>query len=84
MHPSDGAFTQEHAGQRMAGAIVYLMCDDLRAEMKALAAKNVSCGKIEEAEWGISTSIPLPSGAYLGLYQPTHPTALHLTPAYKK
>ncbi len=79
VHPSDGAFTQEHAGRRMLGAILYLMCDDLRAEIQSLATKNITCSKIEEAEWGICTSIPLPSGAHLGLYQPTHPTALHLT-----
>ncbi len=76
VHPADGDFTQEHAGRRMMGAVIYLMCDDLRAEVKALAAKNVRCSKMEEAAWGLSTSIPLPSGAYLGLYQPTHPIAI--------
>jgi catechol 2,3-dioxygenase-like lactoylglutathione lyase family enzyme len=84
VHPSDGKFAHEHAGRQVLGAIVYLMCDDLHAEMRALAGKGVQCGKIEKAEWGVSTSIPLPSGASLGLYQPTHLTALHLTAPYKK
>jgi len=80
IHPSDGKFQQEHAGRPMMGAIIYLMCDDLGAHIRALQAKNVKCTKIEEAEWGKSTSIPLPSGAQIGLYQPTHPTALDLHP----
>jgi hypothetical protein len=62
----------------MAGAHVYLMCDDLQAQIAALARKNVTCTAIHTERWGIRTTIVLPSGAELGLYQPTHPTALHL------
>jgi len=76
IHPGDGTFCQVHAEQRMMGAIVYLMCDDLRAELATLAARKVRCSPIEEAPWGISSSILLPSGAHIGLYQPTHPTAI--------
>ena len=57
---------------------LYLMCDDLAATMKDLQAKGVQCGAITEARWGSLTSIPLPSGGELGLYQPKHPTALKL------
>jgi predicted enzyme related to lactoylglutathione lyase len=84
VHPSDGAFTQEHAGRPMLGSILYLMCDDLAAEIRSLAAKGVACTPVEHDDYGSSTAIPLPSGAFLGLYQPTHPTALHLTTPYKK
>jgi hypothetical protein len=44
--------------------------------VKSLEAKNVRCAPITEARWGMSTSIQLPSGGEIGLYQPTHPTAL--------
>jgi hypothetical protein len=44
--------------------------------MKALQAKGVSCTKIEEAEWGLKTTVRLPSGGEIGLYQPAHPTAI--------
>jgi hypothetical protein len=54
------------------------MCDDLEAEMRSLTAKHVPCGRVETAPWGIATSIKLPSGALLGLYQPHHETALNL------
>jgi catechol 2,3-dioxygenase-like lactoylglutathione lyase family enzyme len=57
---------------------LYLMCDDLPAKMKDLQAKGVQCGAITEARWGSLTSIPLPGGGELGLYQPKHPTALKL------
>jgi catechol 2,3-dioxygenase-like lactoylglutathione lyase family enzyme len=78
-HPSEGEFVQAHAGHRMMGAIVYLMCDDLKSTIQALEAKGVKATEIEEEPWGIRTSIPLPSGAEIGLYQPTHRTALGLS-----
>ena len=54
------------------------MCEDLAAEMSALQEKGVLCTPVEEARWGSVTSIPLPGGGVVGLYQPKHPTALHL------
>jgi hypothetical protein len=59
------------------GAVLYLMCDDLAAEVKTLAAKNVMCTEIEEAPWGMKTTIKLPSGGELGLYQPKHEIAFN-------
>jgi len=76
VHPGNGEFSERHAGHTMMGALVYLMCDDLRATMKTLAEKNVACTEVDEAEWGIKTTIPLPSGGEIGLYQPKHPTAI--------
>ncbi len=57
---------------------LYLMCDDLKAEMAALKKKGVACSEIQEARWGSITTIKLPSGGDVGLYQPKHPTALGL------
>jgi catechol 2,3-dioxygenase-like lactoylglutathione lyase family enzyme len=75
-HPSNGEFTQQHAGHDLLGAHVYLMCDNLRDTVKALAAKQVRCTEISEEAWGIKTTIALPSGGEIGLYQPTHQTAI--------
>ena len=58
---------------------LYLMCDDLKAEIAALAAKGVRCSGVEEARWGSLARIVLPGGGRVGLYQPKHPTALALT-----
>jgi hypothetical protein len=44
--------------------------------MDALAEKGIRCSAIEEARWGTVTKIQLPGGGTVGLYQPTHPTAL--------
>jgi catechol 2,3-dioxygenase-like lactoylglutathione lyase family enzyme len=57
---------------------LYLMCDDLKATMSELAGKGVKFGAITEARWGSVTSIHLPGGGELGLYQPKHPTAIKL------
>lgn len=56
----------------------YLMCDDLNATMNELAGKGVKCDAAMEAPWGSATTIHLPGGGELGLYQPKHPTALGL------
>ena len=32
--------------------------------------------EVDEVEWGIKTTIPLPSGSEIGLYQPKHETAI--------
>jgi catechol 2,3-dioxygenase-like lactoylglutathione lyase family enzyme len=77
-HPVDGNAGQQHAGHQMLASVVYLMCDDLEATVKALAAKKVACAEIEKERWGIRTTVRLPSGGELGLYQPTHETALNL------
>ena len=76
VHPDDGLFTQQHAGHSMMGALVYFMCDNLDATVAELAAKGVRCTEIDRAPWGIKTTIPLPSGGEVGLYQPSHPTAI--------
>jgi hypothetical protein len=78
VHPADGEFSQTHAGQQLMGAVLYLMCDDLRMEIAWLKQKGVQCSEIQQAPWGSSTTIPLPSGRALGLYQPGHETALNL------
>jgi hypothetical protein len=78
IHPTDTDLSQTHGGQKLLGAVLYLMCDDLKKEIATLAKKSVRCSETQEASWGISTCIPLPSGRALGLYQPSHETATNL------
>lgn len=78
IHPSDGDFVQAHAEHAMLGAVLYLMCEDLPALVRTLEAKGVSCTEVAAAAWGAKTTIRLPSGGEIGLYQPAHPTALGL------
>jgi hypothetical protein len=53
------------------------MCDDIHATVAALKSKGVELAHpVSEQGWGLVTSLQLPGGAELGLYQPKHPTAL--------
>jgi predicted enzyme related to lactoylglutathione lyase len=78
LHPVMGNNKQLHGGRELLGAVLYLMCDDLQSTVRSLQSKNVTCSPPETAPWGIKTTIVLPSGGEIGLYQPTHPTALGL------
>ena len=79
IHPASEGFAQLHAEHNLLGTVLYLMCDDLPSFVKSLQAKNVQCTEIEQAQWGIKTTIKLPSGGEIGLYQPRHPTAINLS-----
>jgi hypothetical protein len=79
--PSEAAVHPAEASGPSDRTELYLLCDNLAAEVAALARKGVHCSQIEEARWGSITRIPLPSGAHLGLYQPRHALALPLREA---
>jgi hypothetical protein len=79
VHPVDGDNLQTHGERQLLRSVLYLMCDDLDELVASLATKNVACSTISEAPWGRKTTIPLPSGGEIGLYQPSHPTALGLS-----
>jgi hypothetical protein len=55
---------------------LYLMCDDIKATMESLKVKKVKCGPVTEERWGTLTTVSLPGGGKIGLYQPKHPTAI--------
>ena len=78
IHPieSDAPRKLVHAGHHLLGSVLYLMCEDLAATMAWLKSKKVNCSEIAEEPWGIHTSIVLPSGSEIGLYQPKHPLAI--------
>ena len=62
VHPSDKNDVHE----------VYFMTDNLEAEMARFKGKGVTCSAPQQQSWGVSTSVPLPSGGKLGLYEPRH------------
>ncbi len=78
VHPSDGENQRLHGGHHLLGAVLYLMCDDLHAYVKLLKSKSVNCTEISTEQWGIRTTVKLPRGGEIGLYQPSHQTALGL------
>jgi predicted enzyme related to lactoylglutathione lyase len=69
-HPGEGP-TASHQ--------LYLICDDVHAEVARLKAAGVEfTEEISNQGWGLLTAMKTPSGGELGLYQPTHPTAIGL------
>lgn len=67
--PAEAAF---HPAAKNGDHALYLMCDDLKAEMAGLGKKGVACSEVQEARWGSITKIRLPGGGDLHLYQPKH------------
>ncbi len=55
---------------------LFFMCKDLRAEMAALAKRQIEFSEVQEARWGLITKIRLPGGGRIGLYQPRHRTTI--------
>ena len=68
VHPVEGRESHE----------LYLMCDDINATVADLADHGVSCSPVSDEGWGLLTSIRLPGGGELGLYEPRHPRATEL------
>jgi predicted enzyme related to lactoylglutathione lyase len=55
------------------------MCDDVEATITDLKSKGVEItAPVTDEGYGLFTSIRLPGGGELGLYQPKHPTAIDL------
>jgi catechol 2,3-dioxygenase-like lactoylglutathione lyase family enzyme len=52
---------------------LYLMCDDVKKTIADLKAKGVSCTEVHDAGWVLLTTITLPGGGTLGMYEPRHP-----------
>ena len=73
--PAEAAF---HPSDQNGHHELYFLCDDVKAEIAALAKKNVKCTEVHEERWGSVTKVGLPGGGEVGLYQPKHPTALGL------
>ena len=67
VHPTEGAEHHE----------LFLMCDDVRATAEKLARKGVALSRpISEESFGLLTSIRLPGGGELALYEPRHASPL--------
>ena len=59
---------------------MYFTCDDIEAQIADLRKKHVQVGGTSEERWGTRTTISLPSGDTIGLYQPKHPVTFQTSP----
>ena len=71
MHESDGTTVGKHE--------LFLICDDIHDFVERMTARSIVCDPIAERGWGSVSSIALPSGLKLGIYE-SH----HVRPAAKK
>jgi catechol 2,3-dioxygenase-like lactoylglutathione lyase family enzyme len=69
VHPSETSTKHE----------ISLMCDDLDATMAELRGKGIEFrGEPEQRGFGIATTMLLPGGVEMLLYEPKHPRAIDL------
>jgi catechol 2,3-dioxygenase-like lactoylglutathione lyase family enzyme len=66
VHPAEGGGDHE----------LFLLCDDIDVTIEELRSKGVEFDEpVSQQRWGKLTSIRLPGGAHIRLYEPSHPTA---------
>ena len=62
-----------HPAETSGAAELYLVCDDVEETVAELGARGVMFdGPISDQGWGRLTTIRLPGGGKLGVYQPRH------------
>lgn len=61
VHPGENSFHR-----------IYLICDDIDAFVATTQGRGAACDPIQEQGWGRSTSVTLPGGGKLGVYEPRH------------
>ncbi|MEV6103766.1 VOC family protein [Streptomyces sp. NPDC051940] len=66
VHPTDGEPKHQ----------LYLMCDSVESTVAELMSRGVEfTSPVTDQGWGRLTSLRLPGGGELGLYEPRHPVA---------
>jgi predicted enzyme related to lactoylglutathione lyase len=72
--PTELALHPDATGNRHE---LYLMCDDIAATVEGLKTAGAEIVReVADQGWGLVTSIRLPGGGELGLYEPRHPSPL--------
>jgi catechol 2,3-dioxygenase-like lactoylglutathione lyase family enzyme len=68
-----------HPAETSGAVELYLVCDDVEETVAELGARGVTFeGPVSDQGWGRLTTIRLPGGGKLGLYEARHPTAFDL------
>lgn len=60
-----------HPGQKSAHEI-YFMCEDVNAFKSYLDAQEITTSPVQDQGWGLVTTVTLPGGGALGVYEPRH------------
>jgi len=62
VHPSDKSGQHE----------LYLLCSDIEVFMTEMERRGIACDPVSEQDWGLLTSVTLPGGGKLGVYEARH------------
>jgi hypothetical protein len=62
VHPTTGKTYHE----------LYLMCDDINAFVEKMQSHKIKCSNVTDAGWDLLTSLTLPGGGKIGVYEPRH------------
>jgi len=80
VHPAeDGAPPPAAADDKLLRTELYFMTSDVAGFVAALQQRGVGCTPIKQERWGRFSLITLPSGGKIGVYQPSHPTAISMS-----
>lgn len=72
VHPAGGPTYESGVRHQLS-----FMCDDLGATTAGLREKGIEIrGEPQDEGWGITTTMVLPGGVEVMLYEPHHPTAI--------
>jgi len=71
--PAEAAFHDADANEKHE---LFLMSDNLEDTLQDLKARQVPVAEITQQRWGKLSSITLPGGGKLGLYEPLHPSPI--------
>lgn len=61
-----------HPSEKSGEHEIYLMVDDISAFVASMADRGVRCTEPRDQGWGVLTSVSLPGGDALGVYEPRH------------
>ncbi len=61
-----------HPGEENDVHEFYLMCDDVESLVASMEKKKIACSPVRNLGWGMLTTLTLPGGGTLGVYQPRH------------
>lgn len=61
-----------HPGDKDSVHELYLMCADIELFCATLEAKRIKTSPVKDQGWGLLTTVTLPGGGELGVYEPRH------------
>jgi hypothetical protein len=72
IHPAEGPTFARGVRHQLT-----LMCDDISSTIAELRGRGIDVrGDPQDEGWGITTTLALPGGVEIMLYEPRHPTAI--------